>query len=383
MRVESVAWAAERKDMLYGLFYVSGLIAYVNYIDNRKDPKTGLRLKFLVYAFLFFILSVFSKVMAVSFVGALVMLDYYYERKLSVRMILEKIPFVIVSIIIGIAQVRATAESNTIDVSNRFTFSDRLLIVSRNLMFYIYKMLVPLNLSAFHPYPEKTAVMHWPPEFYIAPVVVIVLVLLVIWSMRKTRIPAFCLGFMLAALALVLQYVAIGPAMFNERYSLIPAVAFSFGLACGVDYLVRKFPGKKYIFFGTTGLYLVVMFFLTYSRCSVWHTSLTLWDDVLNQYPKVATALNNRGKYYGKDLGNLVKAKEDLSLSIKYDPDYPNAYSNRGIIYCMEGKFDSAVADFDYALRLPGQHFDALLNRAIAYAQTNRSGPALEDFKVR
>jgi tetratricopeptide (TPR) repeat protein len=131
---------------------------------------------------------------------------------------------------------------------------------------------------------------------------------------------------------------------------------------------------------GVTGLYLLAMLPLTFNRCGVWKTSLTLWNDVLDQYPKVATALNNRGKYYGKDLGDLVKARTDLDLSIKYDPYYPNAYSNRGIIFCMQGKFDSAIADFNTCIRLPGNHFDAQLNRAIAYAQTHHPDLALEDF---
>ena len=66
MRVESVAWAAERKDTLYSLFYMASLIAYVNYIFRLKEPGRGLKIKYLIYAFLFFVFSLFSKVMAVS-----------------------------------------------------------------------------------------------------------------------------------------------------------------------------------------------------------------------------------------------------------------------------------------------------------------------------
>lgn len=406
MRVESVAWAAERKDMLYGLFYLSALIAYVYYLmqgagqsqragvlksaglksgalrsENTPDgmnPLRGIGLYLLV--FLFFLLSVFSKVMAVSLVGALVMLDYLYARNITLRMVLEKIPFVAVSIAVGLAQVAATASADTFDQSGRFNTLDRILIVCRNFVFYLYKMLLPLKLSAFHPYPDLAPGAPWPAEFYISVVVVLLLIGLLIWSLKKTRIIFFTLGFIFSALALVLQYVAVGPAMFNERYSLIPAVAFSFALASGIGYLASRFSKQKFIVYGITGIYLVFMFYLTFARCAVWKTSLTLWDDVLAQYPKVATALNNRGKYYGRDLGDLDRAKHDLTLSILYQPDYPNAYSNRGIVYCMQGKFDSAIADFDACIKLPGPHYDAYLNRAIAYAQTNRAEQALADF---
>jgi protein O-mannosyl-transferase len=380
MRVESVAWAAERKDMLYALFYVAGLIAYVTYIQKLKETSGGLKIRYLVYTFLFFILSVFSKVMAVSMVGALVMIDFYYARRISVRMVLEKLPFVAVSIFLGLTQINATASTGTIDISNQFSFYDRMLIVSRNLMFYVYKMLAPVNLSAFYPYPPKAPGIPWPAEFYIAPVFLIIMLALLLWSMRKTRLFVFCAGFFVSALALVLQYIAIGPALFNERYSLIPAIALSFALAFGIDSLASRYPAAKNILFGATGLYLLAMFYLTFARCSVWQTSLTLWDDVLKQFPDAPLPLNNRGKYYGSELGNTAMAMVDLTASIRANPKYDLAYNNRGIVYSMTGKFDSAIEDFSQAIRLNGSYYEAIVNRAITYAQTNKHDLAIPDF---
>ena len=380
MRVESVAWAAERKDMLYAVFYVAALITYVKYIHTRQNPDKKLKIRYLIYTFLFFILSVFSKVMAVSLVGALVMIDFYFARKVSLLLVVEKIPFVLVSVALGLTQINATTSTNTIDTSALFVFSDRLLIVSRNLMFYVYKMLAPVNLSAFYPYPPKAPGIPWPPEFYIAPVFLLIMLALLIWSFRKTRVFVFCAGFFVSALALVLQYIAIGPTLFNERYSLIPAIALSFALAYGVDFLITRFPGYKYIFFGATGLYLAVMFYLTFTHCAVWKTSLTLWNDVLEQFPNASLPLNNRGKYYGSDLGNTTLAMVDLSNSIRADPKYDKAYNNRGIVYSMTGKFDSAIADFNVAIRLNDKYYEAIVNRAITYAQINKPDLAVIDF---
>jgi tetratricopeptide (TPR) repeat protein len=380
MRVESVAWAAERKDTLYALFYMASLIAYVKYVLHLKEPVKGLKIKHFIYAFLFFILAVFSKVMAVSIVGPMVMLDFYYARKFSLRLVLEKIPFVVVSVIIGLTQINAVASAGTIDKSELFSFVDRLLIVCRNFMFYFYKILVPVNLSAFYPYPDRSPGVPWPTEFYIAPVFAILVLGVFIWSYKKTRVFIFGIGFFFSALALVLQYVAIGPAMFNERYSLIPAVALSFMLATGIWYLVGRFPDLKNVFYGATGLYLIWMFYLTFARCDVWQTSLTLWDDTLEQFPHASMPLNNRGKYYGNDLGDIPRALTDLSASIRYNPNYEQPYSNRGIVYCIKGKFDSAISDFNNAIRIKGDYYEAISNRAIAYAQTGKASLALADF---
>ncbi|MEI6433780.1 MAG: tetratricopeptide repeat protein [Bacteroidota bacterium] len=380
MRVESVAWAAERKDMLYALFYVASLIAYVKYILSADESKGMPKIRYLVYALVFFVVSVFSKVMAVSLVGALVFLDYLYARRLTVWLVLEKIPFVIISIILGLVQVKAAASTHTIDTSGQFDFIDRMLIVCRNLMFYIYKMLLPLDLSAFHPYPVRLAGQAWPVEFYIAPAFALLILILFIWSLRKSRTMVFCIGFFISALALVLQFVAIGPALFNERYSLIPAIALSFALAMLVDRLIIRYPSAKPVLFGVTGIYFVFMFVLTFVRCNVWQTSLILWDDVLAQYPRASIALNNRGKIYGNELGNTTKALEDLSAAIASDPGYEGPYSNRGIIYCMNGKFDKAIADFNTALRIKPDYYESIANRAIAFAQTNKLDSALIDF---
>jgi len=380
MRVESVAWAAERKDMLYALFYVASLIAYVKYLTKKEIRDTGYGIKYLLLSFLFFVFAVFSKVMAVSIVGAMVMLDYFYARKITIRLILEKIPYVALSIFLGLVQIRATASTATIDVSSQFTFFDRILIVCRNLMFYFYKMIVPVNLSAFYPYPPKTGEIPWPVEFYIAPLFAILLLVLVIWLFRKNRVVVFCIGFFVSALALVLQYIAIGPTMFNERYSLIPAIALSFGLASGIWYLIHRFSSWKPYILSGTGLYLLIMTYLTLMRCEVWQNSLTLWDDVLNQFPRVALALNNRGEYNGKVLGKMPAALEDFNASIKADPAFEKAYSNRGIVYAMQGKADLALADFSTAINLKSDYYEALFNRGLIYAQQNKPELAIPDF---
>ena len=381
MRVESVAWAAERKDMLYALFYMASLISYVKYVTSRKDPSEGLKIRFFIYAFLLFVLSVFSKVMAVSIVGPMVFLDYYYARKLSLRLVLEKVPFVALSIGVGLAQVAATASTSTFGKSGLFSFGERILIVCRNFVFFVWKSIWPVNLSAFHPYPYRPAGGAWPTEFYIAPVFVLALLALVIWAfIRKKRIIIFATGFYVAALALVLQFVPIGPSMFNERYSLIPAVALSFAIAMGLWHLLERFPKSKIVIFGILGCYLAGMFLFTVRRCDVWKDSLTLWNDALAQYPNASMSLNNRGKIYGKDLGNTTMAMEDLSRAIQYDKEFEQPYSNRGIIYCMNGKFDLAISDFDNAIRIKPDYYEALSNRGIAYAQTNRPEQALGDF---
>lgn len=373
MHVESVAWAAERKDTLYSLFFVAALIYYIRYI------KSELKWQYLLFAFLLFLLSLLSKVMAVSLVGVLIMLDYWYGRKLSIRLVLEKMLFVIPSVIIGIIQVKSVDQAGTIAKDGSFNFFDKIGIACHNLLQYFVKLLAPVNLSAFYPYPTLvTGQLPW--HFYAAPFVVLVLGAAVIYSMRHTKLFFFCAGFFVSCIALVLQYLPVGPTMFSERYSLVPSIAFSLLLAYGVSAIIKKWPAMKVPALAATAVYCVVLAVGTYNRCNVWQTSLTLWDNVLAQFPNVATALNNRGKHYGQVLQNYQQAEIDLTNSIKNDPNYELAYSNRGIVYSITKRYDKALADFDMAIKLKPDYVEAIHNRSIALAQIGKAQEALKDL---
>ena len=99
MHVESVAWIAERKDVLYTFFFITGLLTYLSYSETKKK-------KFLVLTFIFFFLSVLSKAMAVVFPFVILLIDYYKARKVSLEVFVEKIPFFLISLIFGIFALR-------------------------------------------------------------------------------------------------------------------------------------------------------------------------------------------------------------------------------------------------------------------------------------
>lgn len=374
MRVESVAWAAERKDLLYLIFFVAALIMYVQYI--QKDE----RYKYLIFTFLFFTLSIFSKVMAAAFIGPMIMLDYYLSRKLSFKLVLEKIPFVLLSIAVGLKQVAATDETGTIDKSDLFSFSDKIFIACRNLVFYPIKLIAPLNLSAFYPYPPKSAEIGIPPIFYVCGLIILVLLVFIVISTKKTKLFLFTSGFFVSTILLVLQILPVGPTMFSERYTLVPGFIFSFLLAYGLFYVKEKYKISSVVIYAIAGIYSLILFSTTYKRCDVWQNSLTLWDDVIEQFPNVATALNNRGKYYGENLQKYDLAMVDLTNAIKADPNYEIAHNNRGIVYSIGKQFDLAIKDFDNAIGLKPTYFEAIQNRAIALASSGQFEKAIIDF---
>jgi tetratricopeptide (TPR) repeat protein len=373
LHVESVAWAAERKDMLYAIFFLLSMIFYLKYIDSES------KLKCYFLALLFFILSIFSKAMASSLPPVLILIDYFRARKFNMRLIMEKVPFFVIAIIMGLVSITAAESTDTISHDAVYTFFDRIIFACFNLLAYTGKLILPIHLSSFYPYPLKEA-GSLPFYYYIAPFLVTGLFIAIIRSMKSTKVVFFAAGFFVACIFLVLQLLPVGPTIISERYSYVPSIAFFFLLGYGANLLMEKRKNitiPVYVALISYGLFLSIA---TYNRCDVWKDSLTLWNNVLDQFPKVSVALNNRGNVYGKEMGQLDIALDNFNKSIFYDPKYENAYSNRGIVYCMKGKFDLAIQDFNSALAIKPKYVEALQNRGIAYAQTGHVDKAIADF---
>lgn len=377
MHVESVAWAAERKDLLYAMFLFLSCIFYIRYLEEK------LSLKFLLLCFLMYTLSIFSKAMAVSLAPLLILFDVYYKRKFEWRLVFEKIPFFALALILGMVSYGASKESSSIDESGLYTFIDRIFFASHNLLTYYLKLIIPFDQSSFYPYPDKVDGI-LPIKYYIAFVLALIFIGLVIYSLKFGRKIFTGIFFFNISIFLVLMLIPVGPTIFSERYTYIPSVGLYWLLGTGLAYLYFE-HSKKMSWLKPAVLVLVLSAtawhsYACYERNKVWENSGTLWTNVLEQFPDVALALNNRGNYYGKELGQVDKALPDYERAIAVNPGYAKAYCNRGIVYSIKGQFDKAIPDYNKAIELEKDYYEAISNRGIVFAQMNRFEDAIKDF---
>lgn len=374
LRVESVAWAAERKDLLYSMFFFAALISYLFYLRGNRNRK------YLVYTFLFFILSVFSKTMAVSLVPVLFLLDYFNNRKFSGKVILEKIPFIVIAFVMGIISVKASSAAESIDANSYFSFTDRIFFACQNLLMYAGKLILPVNLSSYYAYPFLEN-GHIPLSYYISGIGVIILAILVLWSMKKGKLIFFCTGYFVSTVALVLMLIPVGPTIFSERYSYVPSVMFYFLILFYLFNYVAKQNSKQSKIVTSVVLVACSLIFvqITRQRCTIWKDGITLWSDVLKNDDKNPHAYNNRGFEY-KLLNENGLAISDLNNAIKLKQDYPEPYSSLCDIYGSMGKFDSALYFANKALAIKPDMPQALNNRGILRAMRNNPDSALMDF---
>jgi len=306
MRVESVAWIPERKDVLYAFFYLLSLISYVRYCqDLAEGPRRYLR--YILFALLLFVCSLLSKPFAVTLPLSLGAIDYYLQRKLSVRLIAEKIPFLLLSIAFGwIAISQGGAETLKLAQLN-----DRIMLASYRFFTYTFKAFLPIKLSCYYPWPEKLAGFY-PRLFSVAKFSLIFLILLFSVGHKKVRNISFGIIFYCVNIFFVIGVIPISRSFLGDRNTYVAYIGLFFIIACGMDAFMKFLKRYKDSYQKIFILFfcLIVIFFCraTYIRCDVFQNGITLWTDVIRKYPNVFIAYQNRGNAYGE------MEKYDLAL---------------------------------------------------------------------
>jgi tetratricopeptide (TPR) repeat protein len=409
MHVESVAWVSERKDVLYTFFFLAGLIAYLKYREDEKVWKLGI-------ALLLFLCSCLSKAMAVPFPLILLLIDYFQRRRFSWKLLLEKIPFFIVALIIGLMSIHLQSLS-AINKFETFTVYQRIMHASYGFFTYIIKFINPSGLSAFYPYPPITTTGLLPLPFRIAPYICMGVVILLVWvSTRKGEIPrviVFGILFYFFTIALVLQFLSVGKAIMADRYTYIPYIGLSFILGMLIDYFIHRKSFLPYIGYGLAAVMLItsiVFSFMTYERTKVWKNDITLWSDAISKYPdgrlnfiykkraeqyikkdqyeagltdylSIAAndprdddALGCIGQIYGKYYNDMGKAVENLEKAYAINPKNPSVLKNLGVAMGMKGDFPRSL---DYLLQAYKiDKTDTTLLRNISASYNNLGMPA-------
>jgi len=413
LHVESVAWVSGRKDPLYALFYVGACISYVLWGRGRKP-----RWVYYAGSVALFVLSLLSKGMAASLPLALFAIDFYLKRKASVKkLILEKVPFFLIALILGYVAVLAQARQGAVQNLQSFSFFERILFACYGISAYLVRAIVPGRLSALYPYPLRTAGGGLPLVYYLAPLGALAFAAVVIWSLRKGREVAFGALFFLVNVALVLQLFPVGSAVIADRYTYLSYVGVGFIIAGAYRYLSRGILARRAVpriamiaLLAVAGLGAL---FAARARCEVWKDNITLWNDVLAQYPNLPIGYTMRARSYmqqGRNDLALSDAQKallldpnqsraltmrgtirylnrdnegalaDLEKAVRLEPTEAVPWNSLGAVHLAMARRDLAVEDFTRAVALKGDYAEAYLNRALALSGMNRFEQALADF---
>jgi len=362
MHVESVAWVAERKDVLYSFFFLLSLIMYTNYLKSSKK-------KFLIYTAVFFMLSCLSKSAAVVLPLVMLLFDYYANRNYNWKTIAEKIPFFMISLIIGIVAIYSQKTTGAIqDQAPNMTKIEQISIVSYSFVSYLFKAIIPIHLSAIYNYPIELG-STLPLKYYLS-ILLVALLLFFVWYSRKWgKEIVFGFLFFLITIILVLQFIPIGAATMADRYTYMPYIGIFFIAGKLFERFSNKVNSKK-----NYSKYILIVFALgfitfstiTYGRVKVWKDEGSLFSDAIEKDSNSAIAYLIRGNYYYSYFANekyvndnknrelyINSAINDYGNSIKYEINVKSrwrAYYNMGVAKSTLGNYVGAIKDLNKAL---------------------------------
>ena len=388
MHVESVAWITGRKDLLYTFFFIASLIAYWHYCRKRS---------WLLYCFslLLFLFSTLSKPAAAPMFLIILLIDYYRGRlniqfskpktyknlfyPREIKILLEKIPFLVGGIIIMTITFMIQKPVAVADYG-QFTILQRLLFSTYGFCAYLVKLVLPVGLSAFYPFPKVSSGGPLPSPYYISLVISFVILGLVLWSEKRTKLFTFGIFFYLFMLILVLQFVSIGQTILADRYTYLPytGVFFIIAESYSLVWTSKKHVSKIWKYSATIVLVVFLGFNLIagYNRTTVWQNSDKLWTDVLNKYPDAVYPRKSRATHYLKN-NRTAEAMKDYEKLTSMNSKDPEVYNFLGYIYSGSDEHKKAVSSLKRAIELDSNNSEYYYNCAISLSKMNMVNEAI------
>lgn len=375
LHVESVAWVAERKDVLSGLFWLLTMGAYAFYVE-----RPGYRRYFL--ALLFFILGLMSKPMLVTLPFVLLLLDFWPLRRFDVLKwpwvrlaLVEKIPFFILALLSSIMTYMAQKQGGAVQTVDAISLPARLGNALISYIAYIGKTIRPVSLAVLYPHPGSAAL--W--QVAGSALLLITVTAFVLWKAKKA--PYLATGWLWYAgtLVPVIGIVQVGIQAMADRYTYIPLIGLFIAAAWGASDLSKKWRIPKAVLPAISVVILVCLALVTCKQVGYWKSNLTLYDHTLEVTKNNWLIYNNRGNVHNSQ-GDYRRAIEDYNRAIEIKPDYADAFANRGAAYNGLEHYNHAVADFSRALRIKPVYAEAYINRGAAYNNLGKHRLAIEDL---
>jgi len=366
LNVESVAWVAERKNVLSTLFWLLTMWTYIHYAEKPTIKKYGLVL-------LFFALGLMSKPMLITLPFVLLLLDYWPLRRLKLgqggsenevpvksqyhvkskllKLMLEKVPLFVLTTGACILTFIAQQEGALINANN-LSLPTRLTNVVVSYLEYLKKMIWPYDLAVFYPHPESNlAAWKWVVCF----VVLVTITAISIKFIKK--VPYFAVGWFwyIGTLIPVIGIVQVGHQAMADRYAYIPLIGIFIIVAWGVPELISKWNHKEKVLSVSVGIIILILLITTWGQVSHWKNSISIFKHAL----KVANE-NSYNTYLinyhlGDAFWNKQKAGEAIfhyKMAIKLNPDYALTYNNLGIILGSEGKTEEEFSHYKMAIKI-------------------------------
>ena len=389
LHVESVAWVSERKDVLSTFFWLLTMWAYVWYTES---PGVGRYLAVLVC----FILGLMSKPMLVTLPFVLLLLDYWplgrwplngsagaapakkrarqtNQRVPLHRLILEKVPLLVVAALCGIVALYAQKEFGVVESLAKFPFTSRLINVLVAYVSYMAKMIWPTHLAIYYPLVNSDITLG---RGLGAGLILLFLSLVRIWQARRR--PYLLVGWLwyLVTLVPVIGLVQVGTQALADRYTYVPLIGLFLMVAFGLRDLTAGWRGVKALAPLGAGILLVALAICTYWQVDYWHDAQSLYEHALRITKNNSLIHNNLGTILHMQ-GKAEAAISHYNEALRIQPESAFTHFNLGLALDSQGKMEQAILHYREAIHLKPDN--ALFLKKLAYVLATTADPKFRD----
>jgi tetratricopeptide (TPR) repeat protein len=370
LRVESVAWVAERKDLLSGLFGLTTIWAYARYAE-RPDPG-----RYALVA-VSLALGLMAKPMLVTLPLVLLLLDRWpLRRGTSLRLVVEKMPLLALAGAAGLMEMVAAQRAGAVGHLARFPLEARLANALVSYARYLGKTVWPSGLAVFYPYPSA-----WPaPQLAGAAVLLLAVTVLAIVQMRRR--PYLLVGWLwfLGMLLPVSGVVQAGSQAMADRFTYLPQIGLFVMAAWGGRDLLARWPVPPPALAACAVTLLLALGGATWRQVGYWHDSTRLFTHALEVTSGNWLAHNNLGDALARE-GKLEEATRQFTESVRLEPSNPDAHYNLGVVLHRQGHPAEAIAHYREAVRLAPDHPNAHSNLGVALLDVDEVEQAIGELQ--
>lgn len=428
LRVESVAWATERRDVLSGLFFLLTILFYLKAAAVSGETEAPRR--WLSAAVIVYVLSLLSKASGIVLPGVLLILDVFPLRRLgggpgkwfgtaARRIWLEKVPFAFLAVAFGIVALFAQEGAGALKAVERYDVFSRLAQALYGLAFYLWKSVLPVGLSPLYELPVQFN--PWALPFFLSGFVVLAISVSLYFVRRVWPAGLAVWIYYAVVLSPVLGTAQSGPQLVADRYSYLSCLGVAALGAAALRYfwgggLGGNPRGRKFIFApALAGAVVIALGVLTWKQTQVWRDSESLWRHALavgrassTVHYNLAYALQKRGQFteaiehYRKSLqfnplvadahyyladalamqGSLGEAMEHYGQAIKINPEFWGAHYNLAIVLERQGRVGEALGHYRQAVQINPADVDGHNNLAMVLSRQGKFKEAIEHFRL-
>jgi protein O-mannosyl-transferase len=384
LRAESVAWVAERKDVLSGLFFMLTLAAYVGYV---RRPFSFFRYAAVV---VLFALGLMSKPMLVTLPFVLLLLDYWPLGRMAIpsskgkgrgvpvfrSLLIEKVPLLLLAA--GSCVATALVQSKCAAGLQSIPLHTRLANAAVSYVAYLGQFLLPANLAVFYPYARAGQ----PLWTVLLAIIVLTAISLVVLMRRRTN-PFLLVGWCwyLGMLVPVIGLMQVGQQSMADRYTYLPQIGLCIALAWGAVYATASWPLRRWLLGSVSALIVVALAVTAWRQTGFWRDSKVLWTHALECTSDNYVAHANLGQVYTSD-GRTDDAIKHLRAALDIDPNTVEASGNLGILFARKGQSNEAIALFDDVLKIDPDNAVAHHNLGIELMKKRRIDDAIAHYEM-